>query len=71
MPMDLPTKSALSVLAARFTVCAIAADVLDPKLALPAYTAVMLWLPTISDDIVNWPGPNHSAERFPSLRSHL
>ena len=40
------------VVAARFTVCVSAADVLDPKLALPLYTAVMLWLPTMSDDIV-------------------
>src|ERR1041385_3068040 len=36
------------VLAARFTVCVIAADVLDPKLALPPYTPVILCVPTVS-----------------------
>src|SRR5215467_1821968 len=40
-------------LAALFTVCAIAPEVLPPKLVVPAYKAVMAWLPAARPEVAN------------------
>jgi len=50
----------LVVLAALFTVCTSAVEVLGPNGFLPEYIAVMEWLPTASADVVNVALPSHT-----------